>query len=205
MNFHRTLTLSTDSAQHARLVQLQRVFVQVCNTITPVVAKTRVWNRVALHHMVYKDVRAAFPELGSQMACNAIYAVSRIARQIYQHPSSPFHLSRYPQGPLPIIRFTDGSPVYFDRHTLSLRGSLLSLFTPDGRTHVAVALADEYGALFARNRLLEATLSRNENSEFVLRLRFDDGDEPLNPPEDLPVAALPSQSIPTYVTVQEAA
>lgn len=205
MNIVRYLILDTNPEQHARLLQLQRVFVRVCNTIAPVVARTRVWNRVALHHMVYKDVRAAFPALGSQMVCNAIYAVSRVARHVYQHPASPFHLSRYPQGPLPLVRFVDASPVYFDRHTLSLKGRVLSLFTLDGRTRVAVALAVDDERLFSQMRLREALLNRADGDRFMLRLCFVDGEDNLESSEQPEFAASARQPIPPYVTVQEAA
>jgi hypothetical protein len=106
---------------------------------------------------------------------------------------------------LPLVRFVDASPVYFDRHTLSLKGRLLSLFTPDGRTRVAVALAEEDEALFAHKRLREALLNRNESGDFVLRLRFDDGEDEMEVQDQLPLAAPYPQPIPTYVTVQEAA
>jgi hypothetical protein len=44
--------------------------------------------------MAYKPLRERFPQLGSQMACNVIYSVSRAARHVYQHPSSPYNVAR---------------------------------------------------------------------------------------------------------------
>ncbi len=43
--------------------------------------QTKVWNRVALHHLMYRNLRDQFPEMGSQMVCNAIYSVSRTCRE----------------------------------------------------------------------------------------------------------------------------
>ncbi len=102
--------LNTTPAQMARLMALQGAFAQVCNALSPVVVQTKVWNRVALHHLMYRTLRERFPDLGSQMVCNAIYSVSRTCRQVYQSPQSPFNLSRMRDKPLPTVRFSDNSP-----------------------------------------------------------------------------------------------
>ena len=96
MKFTVRIPLQTTPEQFQRLLALQRAFAGVCNAIVPTVARTRVWNRVALHHMTYRQLREQFPALGSQMVCNAIYAVSRMSRTVYQHPASPFCASWKP-------------------------------------------------------------------------------------------------------------
>ena len=63
--------------QLLRLQALQLGFAQLCNALAPLVQTTRVWNRVALHHLAYRQLREQFPNMGSQMVCNAIYSVSR--------------------------------------------------------------------------------------------------------------------------------
>ena len=128
------------------------MFAQVCNALAPIVAKTRVWNRVALHHMTYKSLREQFPALGSQMVCNAIYSVSRTSRMVYQDPGSPFNIARLGERPLPQLRFVDNCPVYFDRHTLSIKNGQLSLYTLDGRMRFQVALRPVDEAAFHANR-----------------------------------------------------
>jgi hypothetical protein len=87
-------------------------------------------------------LREKFPALGSQMVCNAIYAVSRTSRMVFQTPASPFNLTKLVGKPLPLLQFSESCPVYFDRHTLSIKGSKLSLFTLDGRMHFELTLPD---------------------------------------------------------------
>jgi hypothetical protein len=133
MNSVVRIPLVTTPQQFAQLEELQLVFTKVCNAIAPEVQRTRVWNRVVMHHMHYKSLREKFPELGSQMACNAIYAVSRTSRMLFQMPTSPFSLNKLGSQQLPLIRFENNCPVFFDRHTLSFNGTTLSLFTLKGR------------------------------------------------------------------------
>ena len=102
------LNMSPDQA--LKLRQLQAVFAKVCNSLAPLVQKTKVWNRVALHHMAYKPLREQFPQMGSQMVCNAIYSVSRHSRMLYQSPTSPFNLTKLGDKPLPLLQFTDRAP-----------------------------------------------------------------------------------------------
>jgi hypothetical protein len=113
--------LDCEPQQHAQLLALQRLFAQACNELTLQVAQSRVWNRVALHHLHYRSLRQKYPQLGSQMVCNVIYAVSRTARMLYQSPQSPYYLHKLGDAPLPRLLFSDRSPVYFDSHTLSLK------------------------------------------------------------------------------------
>jgi len=135
------------------LLALQVGFAQVCNAIAPIVQQTRVWNRVALHHLTYRSLRERFPAMGSQMVCNAIYSVSRTCRVVFQHPQSPFSLTRLGDRPLPLLQFTDTCPVYFDRHTLNVKGGQLSMYTLDGRMLFALALQAADEANFKAMRL----------------------------------------------------
>ena len=105
MNSALRFPLNTSPAQHAQLVKLQQPFAEVCNALAPLVQQTRCWNRVALHHMAYKQLRESFPGMGSQMVCNAIYSVSRASRHIFQHPQSHFNVNRLGTRPLPRLHF----------------------------------------------------------------------------------------------------
>lgn len=210
MNIVLRLPLNTSAEQYARLRALQQAFAQVCNAITPTVSQTRVWNRVALHHMVYKPLREQFPALGSQLVCNAIYAVSRVSRSVYQHPASPFHLSRVAAGPLPVLRFVDTCPVYFDRHTLSFRDGQLSMFTLDGRMRFDLKLQPDQEAAFREGKLYEVMLSRQADGRFVLRFTLGDPNaSEADPPDATPAletnAAASGSEIPEYILVEEAA
>jgi hypothetical protein len=171
MNFSVRIALTPSPEQHARLMALQSAFAQVCNELAPLVQQTRVWNRVALHHMAYKGLRERFPALGSQMVCNAIYSVSRASRLIFQTPGSPFHLSLLAGKPLPLLRFTDTCPVYFDRHTLSLKQGQVSMFTLDGRMKFQLALGAGQEAAFHTRKLQEIVLQR-VGAQFELAFQF---------------------------------
>lgn len=115
-----------------KLIALQERFASACNLVSQVVWRSRTWNRVALHHLAYQDVRSSFPGLGSQMACNAIYTVSRAARRVYQ-ASRHLWADKFEPGEIPLIYFSDSTPVFFDKHTLNILGDEISLFTLEGR------------------------------------------------------------------------
>jgi hypothetical protein len=207
MNFQIRVPLNTTAEQHARLCALRVVFAQVCNKLAPHVQQSRVWNRVALHHLHYRALRAQFPALGSQMVCNAIYAVSKMARLIYQHPKSPFNPALKPGAALPLLRFADSCPVYFDRHTLSIKPGQLSLFTMDGRMRFDLTLEPEKLAIFEQAKLREIVLNERTDKVFELSFYLDSADVADLPEGDAPAVlstegAVPSGLIPEYVSVE---
>ena len=168
MNSIIRVPLNTSPEQFARLQALQSAFADVCNALAPEVKKSRVWNRVALHHLHYRTLREKFPALGSQMVCNAIYAVSRASRLVFQTPGSPFNLTKLGNKALPLLQFADSCPVYFDRHTLSIKGTKLSLFTLDGRMHFELTLPEEQLLLFKVAKLREISLTRRLDGLYEL-------------------------------------
>jgi len=165
--------LNTTPEQYARLQALQTAFAQVCNALAPEVQRSRVWNRVALHHLHYRALREKFPALGSQMVCNAIYAVSLTSRLIFQTPASPFSLAKLGNKPLPLMHFADSCPVYFDRHTLSIKDHKLSMFTLDGRMHFQLTLSNEQLMLFKVAKLREISLTRQLDGLYQLTFHLD--------------------------------
>ena len=168
MNSVIRVPLNTSPEQFARLEALQIEFTKVCNVLAPEVKRSRIWNRVALHHMHYRTLREQFPSLGSQMICNAIYAVSRASRLVFQSPRSPFNLAKLGAKPLPLLHFNNSCPVYFDRHTLSIKSSKLSLFTLDGRMHFELTLPDSQLLLFKVAKLREISLTRRLDGLYEL-------------------------------------
>ena len=203
MNSVLRIPLDASPEQVARLQALQSGFAQVCNALAPLVQQTRVWNRVALHHLAYRQLREQFPEMGSQMVCNAIYSVSRTCRLVFQHPGSPFHLSRLGDKPLPLLRFSDACPVYFDRHTLSLKAGQLSMFTLDGRMRFQLALGAQDEAAFHARKLREIVLSRRSDGAYELSFfLMDPGEQETG---SMPVSGVGADAeIPEYVMVDEA-
>ena len=200
MNSQVRIRLNTTPEQSARLIALQTAFAEVCNALVPLVRESRVWNRVALHHMAYRGLRERFPALGSQMVCNAIYSVSRSCRLVFQTPGSPFHLSKIGDRPLPLMRFLETSPVYFDRHTLSLKAGQVSMYTLDGRMRFELALQAADAEAFHHRKLYEIILQREPIGHF-LSFRFGEAAGA----ENLVVAENNPDPLPEYVLIEEAA
>lgn len=198
MNSLLRIPLDTTPEQAQRLLALQQGFARVCNALAPLVRQTRVWNRVALHHLAYRQLREQFPEMGSQMVCNAIYSVSRTCRLVFQQPNSPLHLARLGEGPLPLLRFSDDCPVYFDRHTLSLKDGVLSLFTLDGRMRFQLSLKPADEALFHERKLREIVLTRGRDGGFALSFHLADA-----PPGQAGGTSGQEAEIPEYVMLEE--
>ena len=215
MNSIIRVPLNTNPEQFARLQALQSAFAEVCNALAPEVKKSRVWNRVALHHLHYRTLREKFPALGSQMICNAIYAVSRASRLVFQSPGSPFNLTKLGGKPLPLLQFANSCPVYFDRHTLSIKVTKLSLFTLDGRMHFELTLPEEQLLLFKVAKLREISLTRKIDGLYELSfwlenqkaLTQQEAQAALDSESDSPNKAVPSvllsqSPIPDYVSVE---
>ncbi|MBI2769661.1 MAG: hypothetical protein HYX47_08565 [Burkholderiales bacterium] len=200
MNSFLRIPLDTSAEQTARVLALQAAFAQTCNALAPIVQQTRCWNRVTLHHLAYKSLREQFPHMGSQMVCNAIYSVSRTSRQVFQHPQSPFNLARFGGKALPLLHFADNCPVYFDRHTLSVKDGVLSMYTLDGRMRFQLAVGPEAETGFREKKLREIVLSRSAENRFELGFFFSDV---LEGGQDR-LAANDGQ-VPEYVMVEEAA
>ena len=203
MNYVLRVPLNATPEQVQRLHALQTGFARVCNALAPLVQQTRVWNRVALHHLSYRKLREQFPEMGSQMVCNAIYSVSRTARLVFQHPQSPFNLARLGSKPLPVLRFADSCPVYFDRHTLSLKAGQLSMFTLDGRMRFQLALAAQDEERFHAQKLREIVLSRRRDGVYELAFLLADEQADGKDAPQGDASAGTTGEIPEYIVVEE--
>lgn len=199
MNSTLHVQLNTSAEQVARLVALQAAFAQVCNALAPIVQKTRCWNRVALHHLAYHALREQFPQMGSQMVCNAIYSVSRMCRIVLQHPASPWNIARLGERPLPLLQFQPSAPVYFDRHTLSLKAGRLSMYTLDGRMHFDLNLQPADEARFHNEKLREIVLGGTPHG-FRLSFNFS----PVPEAETTVATAEVAAELPEYLLVTAA-
>jgi hypothetical protein len=199
MNSPLRVSLHASLEQVARLKALQASFAEVCNALAPLVQQTRCWQRVTLHHLAYRDLRARFPQVGSQMVCNAIYSVSRTCRVVFQHPQSPWNVSRDPSRPLPLLRFLSGSPVYFDRHTLSLKDSTLSMYTLDGRMHFQISLSETDQKRFREDKLREVVLSETLAGFQLTFFLVNEGQAP-----EVDLQETQNLELPEYVVVETA-
>jgi hypothetical protein len=201
MNSSLLVVLNASPEQAGRLRALQTSFAQVCNALTPLVQQERCWNRVTLHHLAYKSLREKFPAVGSQMICNAIYSVSRTSRLVFQTPGSPYHHSKMEGKRLPMLRFSDNSPVYFDRHTLSLKGGVLSMYTLGGRMRCALPLARRDEERFHEEKLREVVLSRRPDGVFELLFNFTELPDD-DAPAKIPAVPRIRGDIPAYIKLE---
>lgn len=120
---------------------------------------------------------------------------------VYQHPKSPFNLSQLNGKPLPLLRFANTCPVYFDRHTLSIKAGRLSMYTLDGRIRFNVALQPEDETTFKKSKLREVALSRNCAGNFELSFLFS---VQVLVDESSAARAHGNGQIPEYVMIEEA-
>ncbi len=149
---HCPLNLTPTQAHF--LHQLQLRFAQACNTVADIAHQKQITARVALHHLAYEHIRQQFPDLGAQLACNAIYAVARGYKQA-QKVKAALGL----QGEtLPVLRFSDTAPVFFDRHTLTIKPNMLSLFTLEGRLQFKLDVPDNIIETLRQGQVKEAIL-----------------------------------------------
>lgn len=200
MNFSVHIPLDVQPEQRERLAALQQAVAEVCNALAPIVRNTRCWNRVGLHHLAYRSLRERFPQVGSQMICNAIYSVSRTCRLLFQHPQSPLNVARHPDKPLPLLQFQPSLPVYFDRHTLSVKVGQLSMYTLDGRMKFQLNLTDADVQRFKENKLREIVLTQTQEG---YRLSFTFADPQASDTESADSSLDDSGDLPEYVLVCE--
>ena len=170
------LKLLVSHEQAIKLLDLQKTFALACDEAALFVARSRSWHRVTLHHLAYKSMREKFPLLGSQMVCNAIHTVSKASKEIFQDPESRWTAVAKAGKPLPILKFANTTPVFFDKHTLTLKKNALSIFTLDGRMHIQINLSETIETKLRNEKLKELSLLRQKNM-FYLRFVFSQDPE----------------------------
>jgi len=168
----RVAALRLDREGQARLLRLATAFSRACNFVVAIARQHGCFSRVALHHLAYRPLREAQPELGAQMACNAIHAVCRACIAVYLHPDYPWNPRLPEPAPLPHIAFSARAPVYFDQHTLSLRGTRASLYTLEGRLHCELQLSAGLQQRLGAERLVQTLLMATDQG-FVLEFCFE--------------------------------
>ena len=124
-----SIKCKTTKAQDQILQSLRNTYMDVCNAIVPTVVSHRCWNRVALHHLVYHQIRQQFP-LGSQMVCNAIFSVCKD----YQNKA----ISKDEE--IPTLQFRKYRSIHFDKRTYTMKDNILSLYTLEGRIQVEIRI-----------------------------------------------------------------
>lgn len=135
------IKLSVTPKQFALLEDLQKAFSNACNDTVPDVIENKCWNRVALHTLVYHKLRMNHL-LGSQMTCNAIFAVCKA----YKAQQALRKIVK--DKAIPKISFRKAS-VHFDKRTYSFtKNGELSLYTLEGRIKVSFTMGTYQKKLF---------------------------------------------------------
>jgi IS605 OrfB family transposase len=142
-----SVKLMTTPEQSAALADTRTAFVAACNRISLIAAEQRVWNRVALHHLVYYKVRADSP-LGSQMVCNAVKAVADVYR---------VRKLKRTEDVKPSV-FRQAASIHYDARTYRLTDGAASLYTTSGRVLVPLAPGDFQRSLLVGGKAKEAKL-----------------------------------------------
>ena len=157
-----SILLDTPREHVPKLLNLQTAYHAACNQIVPTVMENRCWNRVALHNLVYKNIRATSP-FGSQMVCNAIFSVCKAykAKTIWEDE------------PVPVIQFRKHRSVHFDHRTFSIKENILSLYTLEGRIRIPMRMGPFQEKYFSQGVPKEAELMRISADRPVTSLSFD--------------------------------
>ena len=150
----RTVSIKLDITpeQHVALALLQKAFNKACNVIASIAMENRCWNRVALHHLSYHQIRHDQANeqvvLGSQMVCNAIRTVCDAYKVLKIKKTET----------VPAITFKQGSSVHFDKRTYSLKDGAISLYTLSGRILVQMNAGNFQQSYLQRGSAKEAEL-----------------------------------------------
>lgn len=152
------IELLLNSEQSDKIAKLHTQFIDLCNAIVPYVYQHQCWNRVALHHLVYHGMRRKYPNMGSQLICNAINLVCKFANHVYQKKKDI-----YKNDGIPFIIISQKNPVILDAHTLSIKNNIISITTLEGRMKVSVSLKDDHLEAIKENALSESYLQVTHN------------------------------------------
>lgn len=127
------------------LLELEKLFSQSCNFVAEIAEQEGESNRIRLHHLCYHKLRAKFPELGSQMSCNAIAKVAHALKALKKKKK---------------LVFKENCSIHFDKRTYSLKENVLSLFTLQGRIRIAFQWCPFHIPYMEKGMIKEAELVR---------------------------------------------
>jgi putative transposase len=146
------LKLKTTSQQREALLKTQELFADGCTELAKLAAKNRCWNRHQLHQITYYSLREQFPELGSQMVCNAIRKVCGGYKALQIKKGEE----------VPTISFRKSASVHYCARTFSLNRDekWVTLFTLQGRIKCSFQLGERQLQYLTENEVREGELIR---------------------------------------------
>lgn len=132
-----SVKLNPTQEEATLLETLSQEYIKAYNLIDP---QMRCWNRVALHNIVYSQLRST-TKLGSQMTCSAIYFVCKAyqaQKELGKIRPGKIRLRKIRKdSPIPEITFNKGT-IHFDLRTYTFtKTGKLSLYTLEGRIKAA--------------------------------------------------------------------
>ena len=152
------LKVSTEDS--LKLHETQNLFGKACNVLVAILRKgdrnERLWQRFNLHRAGYASVRLAVPEIGSQLVCNAVRAVSSAAKSwISNNPT--FVTDKTME--LPEFDFSH-PVVHLDKNTVSFSKdkTVASIYTLRGRIKAELCPGDFQKQILASGKWKESNL-----------------------------------------------
>lgn len=154
----RTIAIRLDPSfeQEMALSALRAVFAAACEAAASIASEARCTNRVRLHHLAYYTLRARFPELGSQMVCNAIARVAQALRSARARKAT----WKTPQ-------FDCNSSIHYDARTYRLIADQVSLYTMEGRQRIRVRMGDFQRRYIERGIIREADVMQRRGRWYL--------------------------------------
>lgn len=146
--------------QYQSLKKTMQAFNNACNYISQRTFDTKTFNQIKLHHLIYYETRAKFPELSSQFIVRAIAKVS----DSYVIEKKKIH------------KFKEYSAIIYDQRLLSFkRLSLASINSINGRLKIPLIIG-QYKSFEGKSIKGQADLTF-ENNKFFLNIviEFPDG------------------------------
>lgn len=147
------VVLDMDSDAFEKLQRTQALFRRACNLLVDIIRedtekKLRLWQRYNLHHAGYYRVREAVPELGAQLVCNAVRAVSAAYKTLLSNNSK---YAKDKKLELPKIVFKNVG-IHLDARTLTFSKdrTTASVFTSQKRVSVRASAPELFNKIFCR-------------------------------------------------------
>lgn len=157
-----TVSLNPPKEMGARLGALQAVFSKAVQLAWEVGHRNDCASRIALHHLAYESIRRAEPKLGAQLACNAIYLASAYLKLAKNRLRQPLLASGAKKPDFSKV------PVHFDKHTLTIKNDVLSIYTLDGRARLSLTLPDDLQHLLLTVSVKEILLIVRQEKFFLM-------------------------------------
>ena len=130
MNITLKVKLKTNEIQHNALLRTMNTFNDVCNDISRRAFEAKEYQKIQLHHLVYRSQRETFPLCGSQLVIRAISVVS---------DSYKIKRTRHRQN-----YFKKTSAVVYDDRIITFKGEdFVNIWTNDGRMVIPIQVHDK--------------------------------------------------------------